>query len=78
MRTARFKVAGKLDRVAGLHLGTVSIDRSSRPVFTVRPLRRRRVYALPLDVVADLVVLKVIAAELREKRREKLRARAGR
>ncbi len=75
-RAAHFRVAGRLDRAAGVHEGTVTIDRL-RQLFCVRPLRRRRVYELPLSVVADLVVHKVVIAELAIKRAEK-RARRGR
>lgn len=73
---AHFRVVGRLDRAGGVHEGTVTIDRVRR-LFCVRPLRRRRFYELPLDVVADLVVHKIVLAELAAKRAEK-RARRGR
>lgn len=38
---------------------------------TPRPLRRRRAYALPLSVVAEIVASKVIKAEVAERRRER-------
>lgn len=76
MKSAHFRVVGRLDRAGGVHEGTVTIDRM-RQLFCVRPLRRRRVYELPLSVVADLVVHKVVIAELAIKRAEK-RARRGR
>jgi hypothetical protein len=76
MRAAHFRVVGRLDRAGGVQEGTVTIDRL-RQLFCVRPLRRRRFYELPLDVVADLVVHKVVLAELAARRAEK-RARRGR
>jgi hypothetical protein len=48
--------------------GTVTIDRGAS-LFSVRPLRRRRIYTLPLDKVAEMVVQRIIAAEAAERRR---------
>jgi len=50
--------------------GTVTIDRGA-DLFSVRPLRRHRVYTLPLSTVAELVCRTIIAGEVREKRAAK-------
>lgn len=47
-------------------------------VLRVRPLRRRRSYDMALSAVAQLVVLRVITAELNEKRKAKAAARKAR
>jgi len=60
--TARFRVLGKLDR-SYLQGGTVTIDRASG-VLTIKPLRRRRVYSLPLNTVAEIIVSKIIKSEV--------------
>jgi hypothetical protein len=49
---------------------TVTIDRAAR-TFEVRCLRRRRVYVLPLDAVAERVVRGIIFAEVMEAKRQK-------
>lgn len=54
--------------------GTVTIDRAAG-LFEVRPLRRRRVYVLPLSSVAELVVRSIIASEVRERRASRRRGR---
>jgi hypothetical protein len=41
---------------------TVMIDRG-RGLVMVRPLRRRRLYTLPLGAVADMVVARVVRVE---------------
>jgi hypothetical protein len=68
-RAARFRILARLDgtRPQG---GTVTVERAA-DMFAVRPLRRRRVYALPLSVVAQMVVERVIKAEIAAKRAEK-------
>ncbi len=67
MRAARFRVCGRLDMASRVSYGTVTIARSE-DLFSVRPLRRRRVYSLPLSIVAEMVVRSIIAAEVRQKR----------
>jgi len=67
MRTARFKVMGALDGAGGARAGTVVIDRDSGLVH-VRPLRRRRVYTMPLSMVADMICKRIILNEAYEKR----------
>lgn len=74
--TARFRVVGRLD-TGRLQEGTVTVDRQTG-VFSVRPLRRRRAYALPLSVVAEIIVAKCVKAEVAEKRRERASRRKGR
>ena len=66
-RAAHFKVSGRLDNASARQPGTVTIDRGAR-VFTVRPHGRRRVYELPLDVVAEMVVTRILRAEVFAKR----------
>lgn len=70
IRKSRFRVMGRLDRAAGVKEGTVVIDRGAW-LFTVRPLRSRRVYELPLSTVADMVVLRVLKTEVFKRRMEK-------
>lgn len=76
MSRARFDVAGALDQGAGFHRGTVTIDRGTG-LFEVRPLRRRRVYVLPLATVATIVVQKILRQEAAERLRER-RKKGGR
>jgi hypothetical protein len=66
---AHFRICARLDE-SRVQLGTVSIDRE-RGLFTVRPLRRRRTYTLPLDAVASMVVGRVLRAEVLEARKKK-------
>ena len=63
---AHFRVIARLDGPTAT-VGTVTIDRA-RGLFTVRPLRRRRTYELRLADVADMVVARVIRAEIKERR----------
>lgn len=77
MRVARYRVVGRLDMASRETPGTVTISRDAG-LFTVRPLRRRRVYTLPLDAVAAWVVRSIIASEVRERKAAKRAKRAGR
>jgi hypothetical protein len=61
---AKFRVKGNFD---GADEATVEIDRGTN-VFTVRPLRRRQTYALPLKDVAEIVVFRVAQADAAAKR----------
>jgi hypothetical protein len=63
-----FRVIGALDGTGALKVGKVTIYDG---FFEVRPLRRRRVYALPLSTVADFVCKRIILAEHAEKRAAK-------
>jgi len=73
-RKATFRVRGRLDRAGGVRDGTVTIDRSDG-TFTVRPLRSRRVYTLPLSVVADVVVRAILLGDAAEKLSKRKRRR---
>lgn len=77
MSVARFKVVARLDMASRETAGTVTIDRSAG-VFSVRPLRKRRGYMLPLTEVASMVCRAIIAAEARQQRAEKKAKRRAR
>jgi hypothetical protein len=72
--TARFRTSGAFDRPG--QEATVTIDRAAG-LFSVRPLRRRRAYTLPLSTVAEIVVVKILKAEVAAQRAER-KARRGR
>ncbi len=74
MRPARAKVIGSFDGVAE---ATVTMDRA-RGLFTVRPLRRRRSFELPLSTVAEMVMWRVVKAEVFKKRMDKAKERKER
>lgn len=76
MKNCHFRIVGMIDRARPSE-GTVTINRA-RLLFTVRPLRRRKAYELPLYKVAEIVVWKVAAAEARELRAAKAAARKAR
>jgi hypothetical protein len=69
-RVSRFRVLGRLDMAGGAIPGTVEVDRDAGTL-GVRPLRRRRVYSLPLSVVATMVCQAIVNAEARQKRAAK-------
>lgn len=73
---ARFPISGVFDRSRPTR-GTLTIDRALG-LLEVRPLRRRRSYILPLNTVAEIVVAKVIKAELGERATAEDRKRRGR
>lgn len=75
-RRCRFRIVGRLD-LSRAQEGTVTIDRNAL-LFGVRPLRRRREFVLPLATVAEIVVARVIKAELAERLATRRRARRGR
>lgn len=66
---ARFRVFGRFD---GTNEATVTISRTAG-IVSVRPLRRRREYQLPLALVAEIVMERIIKAEAAEKRAAKRR-----
>jgi hypothetical protein len=68
-RRVRLRVIGRLD-LARPQEGTVTIDRD-HGLIAVRPLRRRREYVLPLATVAEIVVARVIRAEVADRRAAK-------
>jgi hypothetical protein len=76
-RAHHYRVLARLDMASRQVAGTVTIDQAG--TFIVRPLRRRRVYALPLAAVADMVVKRVVQAEVFQQRLARAGAkRAGR
>lgn len=75
-RAHHFRITARLDMASRLIQGTVTID--PRGTFIVRPHRRRRTYELPLDQVADMVVKRLVAAELLRSRLEKAKRRGRR
>ena len=77
LSVSRFRVLGRLDGAGGYREGTVVVDRASG-IIEVRPLRRRRTYALNLSDVATWICQRVIMAELREKKATKKKARRRR
>lgn len=68
---SHFRVVARLDSPSRA-AGTVTIDRGTG-LFTVRPYRRRRTFELPLSAVADMVVARVVRAEVLAKRLAKKR-----
>lgn len=73
-RKVRFRVVGRLDHAAREQVGTVIINRATGLV-EVRPLYRRRTYALMLSDVASMICASVIKRELFEKRIAKAKAK---
>lgn len=71
MATARFKLEGRYDGTQG---ASVVIDRETN-LLTVRPTRRQRTFTLRLEDLAQTVILRVIQAELGEKKKAKLARR---
>ena len=69
---SKFRVVARLD--SRLAEATVTIDRNTQLV-SVRPLRRRRTYELPLAWVAEAVYRKVIMTEIAEKKAAKKKNR---
>jgi hypothetical protein len=70
---AHFRVAGRFDQ-ARPQEATVTVERATQ-LFSVRPLRRRRTYTLPLATVAEIVTARIIKAELAERRAARKRGR---
>jgi hypothetical protein len=75
-RTARFRVEGRIDHAARHQVGIVEINPAS--LFRVRAWGRRKVYELPLDTVARMVVEACVRIELKQKREQKAAARKAR
>jgi hypothetical protein len=73
MSTALFRVYGRFN---GTDTATVTINRASG-IISVRPLRRRRAYELPLAWAAEAVMWHILKAEAAERRAAK-RKRGGR
>jgi len=77
MTVARFPVYSQLDGAGGAQRGAVEIDRQTRMV-TVRPHKKRRVYTMSLDMVADMICKRIILNELHEQKKAKKAARRAR
>lgn len=73
-RSARVRVFGKFDMASRIQEATVTLDRAAG-LFSVRPLRRRRAYELPISFVAEWVARHVIIRELADRKRAKAEAR---
>jgi hypothetical protein len=71
-RPARCRVIGRFDAGGGVRQATVTVDRAAH-LFTVRPYRRRQTFSLPLATVAEIVVWRVVRADLALERRAKAR-----
>lgn len=76
MSVARFRVVALLEDASRPAQGTVLVEREAG-LFSVRQLRRHRLYTLPLADVASMVVRRIVAAEAREKLAAKRNARKG-
>lgn len=74
MSLAKFKVSGRLDGAGGVRQGTVIIDRAAG-LLHVRPLRRRRMYTMPLSMVADMVCQRILMNEVHDKRTSRSKKR---
>lgn len=73
MSKSRFKLEGRFDQAPGV---TITIDRGAN-LFSVRPLRRKREYVLPLRDVAEMVFFRIVKAEAAEKLAAKKARRRG-
>ena len=67
MAKSVYRIKGRLEMASVEQEGKVTIDRGNN-TFSVRPLRGRRAYILPLNDVAEMVVQKIIQAEARQER----------
>ncbi len=76
MTIAKFKVfTGRRD-YNGATAATVMIDRNSN-LISVRPHRQHRTYELRLEDVAQIIVERIIKAEIKEKKMAKQAKRKG-
>lgn len=66
-RVARFRTPIDFD---GSKLATVEIDRDAM-LFSVKLYRRRKVFTLPLSMIAQIVCWKIVKAEMFEKAKAK-------
>jgi len=64
-RAAHFRVVGRLDMASRMTEGTVTI---ANGIFSVRRLRARHAFDLPLSTVADMVVQRLVKAEVFKRR----------
>ena len=73
-RCSRFKVFGRLDGAGGARAGTVLIERAAGLVH-VRPHRRKRMYTMPLSMVADMICMRILMNESADRRAAKAKAK---
>lgn len=73
MRKVRIRILARVDRSTP-RPAWVEINRDAL-LFTVRPLRARKSYTLPLSAAAEMVAHRVIRWEVAEARRQKAEAR---
>lgn len=71
------RVMGTFDMASGVQVATVIVDRDAG-LISVRVLKKKRVYTLPLASVASMICGVIIRAELREKKAAKKAARKAR
>ena len=65
--------------MARVQEATVTVERTPADfLFHVRVLRRKRAYTLPLSAVARMVTMKVIMAEVEEKKAAKKKRKMAR
>ena len=72
-RKVHVRVVGRID---GAQAATVTID-CQAGLISVRPLRRRREYTVPLDSVVRHIVASVVRSELADKKRKRTQVRRG-
>ena len=72
-RKVHVRVVGRID---GAQAATVTID-CQAGLISVRPLRRRREYTVPLDSVVRHIVASVVRSELADKKRKRTKVRRG-
>lgn len=76
MTIAKFRVYNGARKYNGASAATVTIDRSNNFI-AVRPHRQHRTYELRLEDVAQIIVERIIMAEVREKKAAKKAKRIG-
>lgn len=77
MTISRFKVFSGGRKFDGKGEATVMINRDNN-LIAVRPARRRRIYELRLEDVAEIIIWRVLRAEMADKKKAKAAARKAR
>lgn len=72
-RKVHVRVVGRIDAAPA---ATITID-CQGGLISVRPLRRRREYTLPLMAVAQYIMGAVVRSELADKKRKRTKVRRG-
>lgn len=70
-RAVHVRVFGRFELASRAGEATVTIERDNGGMFSVRPLRARRVYTVPLAHVAERIVRDAIRVEVAERRAAK-------